>query len=103
MVDLANGYFAAMRYPEARERGVVFTTNLGIGNVYTVLEMPVMFEKFSGKKVSDTIVDCCPDDIAGCFFDTSYAILSVGWKAEFGSERVPRDTWCWEKRFCDRF
>ena len=97
VVDLARGHLAAMSYLEERERGEVFITNLGTGIGYSVLEMVQAFEKASGVKVPYKIVDRRPGDIAACFADTGYAKQTMGWRAEFGLERMCGDSWKWQK------
>jgi len=100
VVDLARGHLAALRYLEGRERGEVLVTNLGTGNGYSVLEMVRAFEQASGVKVPYKIVERRPGDIAECFADTAYAEQVMGWRAEFGLERMCRDGWRWQKRAC---
>jgi len=96
VVDLAKGHLAAMKYLGEKERGEVFVTNLGTGIGYSVLEMVKAFETGSGVKVPYRIVDRRPGDIAACFADTAYAMETMGWRAEFGLERMCRDTWRWQ-------
>ncbi len=96
VVDLAKGHLAAMKYLGEKERGEVFVTNLGTGIGYSVLEMVKAFETGSGVKVPYRIVDRRPGDIAACFADTAYATETMGWRAEFGLERMCRDTWRWQ-------
>ena len=97
VVDLAKGHLAAMRYLEQRERGELFVTNLGTGIGYSVLEMVQAFEKVAGVKVPYRIVERRPGDIAECYADTKYAKEAMGWMAEFGLERMCKDSWRWEE------
>lgn len=97
VVDLAKGHLAAMRYLDEKERGELFIVNLGTGIGYSVLEMVKAFEKASGVKVPYKIVGRRPGDIAECYADTSYAMETMGWRAEFGLERMCGDGWGWEK------
>ena len=97
VVDLAKGHLAAMRYLEERKRGELFVTNLGTGNGYSVLEMIKAFERASGVEVPYRIVGRRAGDIAECFADTGYALEAMGWRAEFGLERMCGDAWRWQK------
>ncbi len=97
VVDLAKGHLAAMGYLADRVRGEVLTVNLGTGNGYSVLQMVEAFEKASGQKVPYELVGRRPGDIAECFADTSYALEVLGWRAQFGLERMCEDAWHWQK------
>lgn len=100
VVDLAKGHLAAMKYLAQKEGGEVFITNLGTGIGYSVLEMVDAFQKASGRQIAYQIVDRRPGDIAVCFADTTYATQTMGWRAEYGLERMCADTWRWQRN-CD--
>ncbi len=97
VVDLSKGHLAAMAYLENRQQGEVLVVNLGTGNGYSVLEMVRAFEKASGVKVPFQQVGRRPGDIAECYADTAYAEQVLGWKAEYGLERMCADTWRWQE------
>lgn len=54
------------------------------------------FEKASGKKVPYELKPRRPGDIAECYADPALAASELGWKAEFGIERMVEDTWRWQ-------
>ena len=97
VVDLAKGHLKAI---EALEKagGQVLTVNLGTGQGYSVLDMVKAFEKASGRPVPYEIVDRRPGDIAMCYADPSLASELLGWKAEFGVERMCEDSWRWQSQ-----
>jgi UDP-glucose 4-epimerase len=97
VVDLAKGHLAALEYLSGLEEGEVFTTNLGTGNGYSVLELVRAFEKAAGVPVPFEIVGRRPGDIASCYADTEYALKTMGWSAGFGLERMCEDSWKWEQ------
>lgn len=97
VVDLAKGHLAALEYLSRHDEGELFTTNLGTGNGYSVLEMVRTFEKAAGVPVPFKIVGRRPGDIASCYADTGYALRTMGWSAELGLERMCEDSWKWEQ------
>lgn len=90
--DLARGHLSALT---SLQKGVV-TVNLGTGRGYSVLEMIRAFEHASGQKVPFEIVARRPGDIAACYADPSFAESLLGWKAEFGIDRMCEDAWRWQ-------
>jgi len=96
VVDLAKGHVAALQ-KLIQSPGVV-TVNLGTGRGYSVLEMVKTFEQVSGKSVPYEIVERRPGDVAKCYTDPSYAYELMGWKAEFGIERMCEDAWRWQSQ-----
>jgi UDP-glucose 4-epimerase len=79
----------------ARDEG--FTVNLGTGRGYSVLEVVKAFEAASGKPVPYEIVTRRPGDIAECYANPATAEKLIGWKAQFGIERMCVDHWRWQE------
>ncbi|MGA8148038.1 MAG: UDP-glucose 4-epimerase GalE [Gallionellaceae bacterium] len=95
VVDLARGHLAALDHL-GKSAGVI-TVNLGTGEGYSVLDMVHAFERASGKKIPYRIVGRRAGDIAACYADPQLAKALLGWRAEFGLERMCRDTWRWQQ------
>ncbi len=94
VVDLARGHVAALDYL-AQHAGAT-TVNLGTGQGYSVLDMVRAFEQASGRAVPYELVDRRPGDIAACYADPGLAASLLGWRAEFGIERMCADAWRWQ-------
>nr|WP_205194825.1 UDP-glucose 4-epimerase GalE [Burkholderia sp. Ax-1719] len=95
VVDLAQGHLKALDALVARDEG--FTVNLGTGRGYSVLDVVKAFEAASGKPVPYEIVARRPGDIAECYANPSTAEKLIGWKAQFGIERMCVDHWRWQE------
>ncbi|WP_321814307.1 MULTISPECIES: UDP-glucose 4-epimerase GalE [unclassified Paraburkholderia] len=95
VVDLAQGHLKALDALVARDEG--FTVNLGTGRGYSVLEVVKAFEAASGKPVPYEIVTRRPGDIAECYANPATAEKLIGWKAQFGIERMCVDHWRWQE------
>jgi UDP-glucose 4-epimerase len=96
VVDLARGHLAALDALAARETG--FVANLGTGRGYSVPEVVKAFEAASGRPVPYEIVARRPGDIAECYANPETAERLLGWKAEFGIERMCQDHWRWQEK-----
>lgn len=94
VVDLAKGHVAAIRN---EKKSGVHIYNLGTGNGYSVLEMIEAFSKACGKKLPYVIKPRREGDIATCYASSEKAEKELGWKAEFGLERMCADQWKWQK------
>ncbi|MBB5408207.1 UDP-glucose 4-epimerase [Paraburkholderia sp. HC6.4b] len=94
VVDLARGHLAAL--DTLVERDASFVVNLGTGQGYSVLDVVRSFEKASGRPVPYEIVARRPGDVAQCFADPSAAEKIIGWRAQFGIERMCADHWRWQ-------
>ena len=70
--------------------------NLGTGHGYSVLQIVKAFEKASGRKVPYVIKPRRPGDIGEVWAEPSYALKELGWKAEYGIERMCEDLWRWQ-------
>jgi UDP-glucose 4-epimerase len=95
VVDLAQGHLKALDALVAHDAG--FTVNLGTGRGYSVLEVVKAFEAASGKPVPYEIVARRPGDIAECYANPTTAEKLIGWKAQFGIERMCVDHWRWQE------
>jgi UDP-glucose 4-epimerase len=96
VVDLARGHLAALRALSAWAGNQPLTVNLGTGQGYSVLDMVRAFEKASSRAVPYKIVDRRPGDIAACYAQPALAERLLGWKAQFGIERMCADAWRWQ-------
>ncbi|MGF6295795.1 UDP-glucose 4-epimerase GalE [Paraburkholderia youngii] len=94
VVDLARGHLAAL--DALVKRDASFVVNLGTGQGYSVLDVVRSFEKASGRSVPYEIVARRPGDVAQCFADPSAAEKIIGWRAQFGIERMCADHWRWQ-------
>ena len=94
VVDLAKGHIAALK--KLQEKSGLVTYNLGTGQGYSVLDLVKSFEKVNNIKIPYIITDRRPGDIDMCYADASKAYKELGWKAEFGIERMCEDSWRWQ-------
>ncbi|HEV3106762.1 MAG TPA: UDP-glucose 4-epimerase GalE [Trinickia sp.] len=94
VVDLARGHIAALNALTARDAS--FIVNLGTGRGYSVLEVVRAFEAASGKPVPYEIVGRRPGDVASCYASTAAAEALLGWRAQYGIERMCEDHWRWQ-------
>lgn len=94
VVDLAKGHIKALE-KLSTNCGLV-TYNLGTGNGYSVLDMVKAFSKASGQEIPYKIVDRRPGDVAMCYADPTKANNELGWRAEFGIDRMCEDSWRWQ-------
>lgn len=95
VVDLARGHVKALDFLLRAEPGC-YTHNLGTGQGYSVLDIVQAFERASGRAVPYRIQPRRPGDVAACYADPDKALRELGWKAEFGVERMMVDTWRWQ-------
>ncbi len=96
VVDLAKGHLAALQALDGWEGSQPLTVNLGTGHGYSVLDMVRAFEKACGRDVPYQIADRRPGDIATCYADPALAERLLGWKAQFGVEKMCEDAWRWQ-------
>jgi len=94
VVDLAGGHLAAL---EKLKEGGLNIYNLGTGNGVSVFEAIKAFETASGKKVPYVIADRREGDIAECYASCGKAEKELGWKAQYGIEKMCKDAWFWQK------
>lgn len=95
VVDLAKGHVCAVK--KLLEHPGLVIYNLGTGVGYSVLDIIHNFEKACGKKISYVIAPRRPGDIATCYSDPSKAERELGWKAQYGIDRMCEDAWRWQK------
>lgn len=96
VVDLAIGHLKALE--KIMKTTGVDAYNLGTGKGYSVLEVIAAFEQASGRKISHTIVERRPGDIASCYADPEKAKKELGWHAEKGIEEMCADSWRWQSQ-----
>lgn len=96
VVDLARGHLAALDALTTRDAS--FVVNLGTGQGYSVLDVVKAFEKASGRPVPYEIVARRPGDVAQCYANPAAAETILGWKAQFGIDRMCADHWRWQER-----
>jgi UDP-glucose 4-epimerase len=96
VVDLARGHIAAIDALDSLDRS--FVVNLGTGQGYSVLDVVRAFEAASGKPVPYELVARRPGDVAACYANPSAAEELLGWRAEYGIERMCADHWRWQSQ-----
>lgn len=96
VVDLATGHLKALDKIR-KEKGGVFTYNLGTGNGYSVLDLVKTFEKVNNMEVPFEVTDRRAGDIAACYADPAKAEMEIGFKATRTLEDMCRDTWNFEQ------
>lgn len=94
VVDLARGHVCAVK--KLLEHPGLVIYNLGTGNGYSVLDIIKNFEKACGKPIPYVIAERRAGDIPTCYSDSSKAEKELGWKAEYGVEKMCEDTWRWQ-------
>ncbi len=94
VVDLARGHLAALDTLFTKARSV--TVNLGTGKGYSVLDAIRAFEAASGRSIAYEIAERRPGDIGACYANPAAAERELGWRAEFGLERMCVDQWRWQ-------
>lgn len=93
--DLARGHLRALdALPKING---ALAINLGTGHGYSVLQMARAFEKASQRPVPYRTTNRRPGDIAECYADPSLAEHVLGWHAEYGIEKMCKDTWHWQQ------
>ena len=95
VVDLARGHIKALDKAMSVEEVKIY--NLGTGTGYSVLNIINAFEQSSGKKIPFKYVERRPGDISECYAEPQKAFDEMGWKAEFGIEKMCEDSWRWQK------
>ncbi|XP_072890573.1 UDP-glucose 4-epimerase isoform X2 [Hemitrygon akajei] len=96
VVDLAKGHIAALK--KLKEKCNCKVYNLGTGTGYSVLQMVKAMEKASGREVKYQIVPRREGDIASCYANPALAEKELGWKAEFGIDKMCQDLWNWQSK-----
>ncbi len=96
VVDLARGHVAALN--KLQNSAGVLIYNLGTGVGYSVLEVLHAFEKACGKTLAYEFAPRRAGDIATCYADPEKAARELGWRAEYGIERMCEDAWRWQSQ-----
>lgn len=94
VVDLAKAHIKALAVA-SKVKGIDYF-NIGTGVGYSVLDVVKAYEKASGMNIPYKIVDRRPGDIAECYADPKKAYDVLGWKAEYGIERMCEDLARWQ-------
>lgn len=101
VVDLARGHIKALE--KIAENPGLKIYNLGTGTGYSVLEIIEAFGKACGKEIPYVIAPRRAGDIDMCYADPSLAYKELGWKAEYGIEKMCADTWKWQSKNPDGY
>ena len=97
VVDLARAHLKAVeKLDAAKGKYGLKVVNLGTGRGYSVLQIVKAFEKVSGRKVPYAIKPRRAGDVGEVWADPSFALKELGWKAEYGIERMCEDLWRWQ-------
>ena len=91
VVDLARGHISALNY--ALKNNGVEAFNLGTGYGYSVLDVIHTFERVNGTKVPMVIEGRRSGDVAISYAKVQKAADCLGWKAEYGLEKMCEDSW----------
>ena len=94
VVDIARGHVLALKKFE--EEPAVRIYNLGTGNGISVLEVFHAFEKACCKELAYEMKPRRDGDVPVCYADSSKAEKELGFKAEYGIERMCADSWRWQ-------
>ena len=91
VVDLARGHLAALDYTMEHTGCEVF--NLGTGKGTSVLEIVKAYEAACGREIPYEVVARRPGDIASAYANTEKAARVLGWKAQYGVQKMCEDAW----------
>jgi UDP-glucose 4-epimerase len=94
VVDLASAHVRAIDFTAKHECCEVF--NVGTGHGYSVFEVVEAFERVSGRSIAMEITGRRPGDVPELWADTSRARALLGWRAQYGLERMCADAWRWQ-------
>lgn len=75
-----------------KEKPGLVTYNLGTGQGYSVLDLVNSFEKVNSIEIPYKITYRRPGDIDKCYADPTKVYEELGWKSEFGIERMCEDS-----------
>ncbi len=96
VVDLAKGHLLALKKLESKPGVVIY--NLGTGNGYSVLDLVKAFSKVIGRELPYKITARRAGDIASCYADPALAERELGFKAEYGLEKMCIDSWNFQQK-----
>lgn len=100
VVDLARGHLKAL---ERLDGPQCFTTNLGTGTGYSVLDVVRAFEQASGQSIPYQIAARRPGDVASCYAAPAHAAQYLGWSAEKDLLSMCVDAWRWQTQNPDGY
>ena len=101
VVDLAKGHIKALE--KIAENPGLKTYNLGTGTGYSVLQIISAFSKACGFEIPYVIGPRRAGDIDMCYADPSLAAEELGWRAEYGIDKMCEDSWRWQSRNPDGY
>lgn len=96
VVDLANAHLKALDRANV-VKGIEYF-NIGTGNGYSVLDIVKSYEKATGLTINYKIAPRRPGDIDECYADPTKAYKLLGWKAQYGIEKMCADSANWQKK-----
>ena len=94
VVDLAKGHVLAVN--KFSDTPDVRIYNLGTGVGYSVLDVLHSYEKACGKTLPYVIKERRPGDIATSYADCSKAERELGFKAQYGIDKMCEDSYRWQ-------
>lgn len=95
VMDLAVAHVLALDVLDESSGG--FMVNLGTGRGHTVLEVIAAFERASHRIIPFVIEPRREGDVAVCYAEPSLAEKLLGWRAQFGMDKMCEDAWRWER------
>ncbi len=93
--DLAEAHVLALEYLDGGNSSTVI--NLGTGDGYSVKEIVNAAREITGIDIKSEIVDRRAGDPAVLVADNSKAKKVLGWKPEYGLNRIIETAWNWHK------
>ncbi len=94
VVDLAKGHVNAIE--KLAENPGLKAYNLGTGIGYSVLDVIAAYSRACGHELAYVIGPRRPGDTDKNWADPSLAYKELGWKAEYGLDKMCEDSWRWQ-------
>lgn len=101
VVDLAIAHLKALDRADVM-KGIEYY-NIGTGVGYSVLDIIKAYEKAVGHEINYKICDRRPGDIDECYANPEKAYKILGWKAQYGIEKMCLDSANWQKNNPDGY
>ena len=95
--DLAEGHVKAIKKLDEPDCGVRIY-NLGTGVGYSVLDVVKPYSKACGKDIPYVICPRRPGDVDENYSDPSLAERELGWKAEYGIDKMCEHSYNWQSK-----
>jgi UDP-glucose 4-epimerase len=95
VVDLARAHVAAVNHAAGATGADVF--NIGTGQGYSVMQMLAAFSRAVGRDLPYEVLPRRPGDIAEMQADASKALRLMGWRADYGLDRMAESLWAWAR------